>query len=71
VQVRLNTGATGHDEGHAILIRSFNACTRAPSLHTRHGIVSLVADAHCVVLQTSRRHVSSHTAAAECPITRH
>ena len=66
VKLRLTTGATGHDEGNAIVIRSLNSCTRAPSLSKRHWIVSIVADAHCVVLTTSRRKVSSNTYAAEC-----
>ena len=61
VKQRLNTGATGHDEGKAILIRSLNSCTRAPSLSRRNWIVSIVAQAHGVVLHTSRRRVSRST----------
>ena len=71
MKVRLKTGATGHDEGNEIVIRSFHSCTRAPSLHTRHWIVSIVADAHCVVFQTARRTVSRNQEAAECNIKRH
>jgi hypothetical protein len=66
VKLRLNTGATGHDEGNEILIRSLHSCTRAPSVSQRNWIVSIVAAAHGVVLQTSRRKVSSHTEAAAC-----
>ena len=66
VKLRLNTGATGHDEGNEIVIRSLHSWTRAPSLSKRNWIVSIVADAHCVVLHTSRRKVSSNTYAAEC-----
>ena len=61
VKLRLNTGATGHDEGNDILIRSVHSCTRAPSLSKRSWIVSIVAEAHGVVLNTSRRKVSSNT----------
>jgi hypothetical protein len=61
VKLRLTTGATGHDEGNDILIRSVNSCTRAPSLSKRSWIVSIVAEAHGVVLSTSRRKVSSNT----------
>jgi hypothetical protein len=35
VNVRLTTGATGHEEGNAIFIRWPNSCTRAPSLSKR------------------------------------
>jgi hypothetical protein len=61
VKLRLKTGATGHDEGNDIVIRSGHSCTRAPSLSKRNWIVSIVAEAHWVVLNTSRRKVSSHT----------
>ena len=61
VKLRRSTGATGHNEGKDILIRSANSCTRAPSLSKRSWIVSMVADAHGVVLNTSRRRVSSKT----------
>ena len=57
----LKTGATGHDEGNEIVIRSSHSCTRAPSLSKRHWIVSIVAEAHWVLLKTSRRNVSSNT----------
>ena len=60
VKLRLNTGATGHDEGNDILIRSVHSCTRAPSLSKRSWIVSIVAEAHGVVFNTSRRKVSSN-----------
>ena len=63
---RLNTDATGHDEGNEILIRSLYSCTRAPSLSKRNWRVAIVAQAHGVVLNTSRRRVSSSTYAAEC-----
>ena len=66
VKLRLNTGATGHAEGNEIAIRSLHSWTRAPSLSKRNWIVSIVADAHCVVLNTSRRKASSNTYAAEC-----
>jgi hypothetical protein len=46
VKPRLNTGATGHDEGHAILLRSLHSCPRAPRWRKRHGIVAIVAQAH-------------------------
>jgi hypothetical protein len=36
VNVRLTTGATGHEEGKEIVIRWPNSCTRAPSLSKRH-----------------------------------
>jgi hypothetical protein len=71
IKLRLNTGATGHDEGNEIVIRSLHAWTRAPSLRTRNGIVAIVADAHCVVLNTARRKVSSNTSAAEGSNQRH
>ena len=58
---RLNTDATGHDEANEILIRSLHSCTRAPSLSKRHWSVAIVAQAHEVVLNTSRRRVSSST----------
>ena len=61
IKLRLNTGATGHDEGNESFIRSCNSWTRAPSLRKRIWIVSIVAEAHWVVLQTSRRKVSSNT----------
>ena len=61
IKLRLNTGATGHDEGNEIWTRPLHSCTRAPSLSTRNCIVSIVAEAHCVVFNTSRRHVSSNT----------
>ena len=61
VKLRLNTGATGHDEGNEIVIRSLHSWTRAPSLSKRNWIVSIVADAHCVVLHPSRRKVSRNT----------
>jgi hypothetical protein len=61
VQRRRRTGATGHDEGNDILIRAVNSGTRAPSLSTRSWIVSMVADAQGVVLNTSRRRVSRKT----------
>ena len=61
VKLRLNIGATGHDEGKEIVIRSVNSCTRAPSLSKRSWMVSMVAEAHGVVFNTSRRHVSSNT----------
>jgi hypothetical protein len=61
VQQRRNTGATGHDEGNAIRIRSLPSCTRAPSLRRRNGLVAIVAQAHGVVLHTSRRRVSRST----------
>jgi hypothetical protein len=48
VKQRLNTDATGHDEGNAILIRSLHSCTRAPSLSKRSWIVSIVAQAQVV-----------------------
>jgi hypothetical protein len=67
----LKTGATGHDEGNAIVIRSSHACTRAPSLRKRHWIVSIVAAAPWGVLKPSRRHVSSHPEAAAGKNTRH
>ena len=35
VKLRRSTGATGHDEGNEILIRSAHSCTRAPSLSKR------------------------------------
>jgi len=60
-KLRLKTGATGHDEGNAIVIRSLTSCTRAPSLSKRTWIVSIVAAAHWVLLHTSRRKVSSNT----------
>ena len=66
VKLRLNTGAPGHDEGNEIVIRSLPSWTRAPSVSKRNWIVSIVADAHCVVLNTSRRKVSRNTYAAEC-----
>jgi hypothetical protein len=59
VTQRRNTGATGHDEGNEILMRSLNSCTRAPSFSMRNWIVSIVAQAHGAVLHTSRRRVSS------------
>ncbi len=62
----LNTGATGHDEGNEIWRRFWHSGTRAPSLRMRHWIVSIVAEAYCVTLQTSRRKVSRNTEAAEC-----
>ena len=68
---RRNPGATGHDEGNAIWPRPVHAGTRAPSESTRPGSVSIVAAAHGVVLPTSWRRVSSHTAAAACRHTRH
>ena len=61
VKRRLNTGATGHDEGNDIWIRSLHSGTRAPSLSQRHWIVSIVAGAYGVVLNTSRRKVSRNT----------
>ena len=61
VKLCLKTGATGHDEGNEIVIRSSHSCTRAPSLSKRIWIVSIVAEAHWVVLHTSRRKVSSNT----------
>jgi hypothetical protein len=66
VKLRLNTGATGHDEGSEIGIRSVNSCPRAPRLNKRNWIVSRVAQAHEVVFNTARRKVSSKTEAAEC-----
>ena len=36
VNVRLTTGATGHEEGNAISTRWPNSCTRAPSLSKRN-----------------------------------
>jgi hypothetical protein len=66
----LKTGATGHDEGNEIVLRSSHSCTRAPSLSKRNGIVSIVAAAHWVLLKTSRRNVSSNTEAAACKNTR-
>jgi hypothetical protein len=51
VKLRRTTSATGHDAGNDILIRSLLSCTRAPSLNKRNWIVSMVADAHCVVLK--------------------
>ena len=65
-KLRLKTGATGHDEGNDIVLRSVHSCTRAPSLRKRSWIVSIVAEAHGVVLNTSRRKVSSNTETAEC-----
>ena len=65
VKLRLKTGATGHDEGNDILIRSGHACTRAPSVSQRSWIVSIVAEAHGVVFHTSRRKGSRNTEAAE------
>ena len=70
VTQRLKTGATGHDEGNEILTRPLHSCTRAPSVSTRHWIVSIVAKAHWVVRHPARRHVSSNTEAAECRNTR-
>ena len=70
VKARLTTGATGHDEGNDIVIRSATSCTWAPSLSKRSWIVSIVAQAQGVVLNTSRRKVSSNTEAAECKNTR-
>lgn len=61
VRARRNTGATGHDEGSDIVIRSVTSGTRAPSLRRRHWIVSMVAEAQGVVCNTSRRKVSSNT----------
>jgi hypothetical protein len=61
IKLRLNTGATGHDEGNEIWLRPLNSCTRAPSLSKRNWLVSIVAEAHWVVLHTSRRNVSSNT----------
>ena len=61
VKLCLKTGATGHDEGNEMVIRSSHSCPRAPSLSQRHWIVSIVAEAHWVVRKTSRRHVSSNT----------
>jgi hypothetical protein len=60
VKLRLKSGATGHDEGNDIVRRSVNSGTRAPSLSTRSWMVSIVAQAHGAVLNTSRRKVSSH-----------
>jgi hypothetical protein len=60
-KLRLNTGATGHDEGNEIWLRPLHSCTRAPRLRKRHWIVSIVAEAHGVVLHTSRRNVASNT----------
>jgi hypothetical protein len=71
VTLRLKTGATGHDEGTDILRRSVHACTPAPSLRQRSWLVASVAAAHGVVLNTSRRTVSSHTEAAACKNHRH
>jgi hypothetical protein len=65
VKQRLHTGATGHDEGNARLIRSLHSGTRAPSLRMRNWIVSSVAQAHGVVLHTSRRRVARSPEAAE------
>ena len=61
VTLRLNTGATGHDEGNEIWRRVWHSCTRAPSVSRRQWIVSIVAEAHCVALKTSRRKGSSNT----------
>ena len=61
VKLRLRTGATGHDEGNDMVIRSVNSWTRAPSLSKRSWIVSIVALAHDVPCKTSRRKVSSNT----------
>jgi hypothetical protein len=61
VKLRRQTGATGHDEGNEIVIRSLRSCTRAPSLSKRNWLVAIVAEAHWVVRNTSRRHVSSKT----------
>ena len=67
----LTTGATGHDEGNALVLRSSPSCPRAPRLRPRHGSVALVAAAHWVLLKTSRRHVARHPEAAACHNTRH
>ena len=61
VKLCLNMGATGHDEGQEIVIRSSHSCTRAPTLSKRSWMVSIVAEAHWVVFNTSRRNVSSNT----------
>jgi hypothetical protein len=61
ITLRLNTGATGHDEGSEILMRSVHSGTRAPSLSQRSWMVSIVARAHGVPFNTSRRRVSSNT----------
>ena len=71
VKLRLSTGATGHDEGNDILIRSVSSCTRAPSVSKRSWMVSIVAQAHGVPFKTSRRKVSSNTEAAACKNRRH
>ena len=68
--MRLKTDATGHDEGNEIVIRSSHSCTRAPRVRRRNWIVSIVAEAHWVVRQTSRRNVSSNMEAAACKNTR-
>jgi hypothetical protein len=70
VKPRLNTGATGHDEGHAILLRSLHSCPRAPRWRKRHGIVAIVAQAHGGVLHTARRRVARSIEAAACHNTR-
>ena len=71
ITLRLKTGAAGHDEGNAIVIRSLHSCTRAPSVSKRHWIVAMVAAAQGVLLHTSRRHVSRKMYAAECRNNRH
>src|SRR4029453_17996858 len=57
----LKAGATRHDAGNEIVIRSSHSWTRAPSLSKRNWIVSIVVGPPWVVLKTSRRNVSSNT----------
>jgi len=59
--LRLHIGATGYEEGQDIVSRSSHSCTRAPTVRKRSWRVSMVAEAHWVVLNTSRRHVSRRT----------
>ncbi len=71
VTLRRHTGATGHDEGHALVLRSLHAWPRAPRVRKRNGMVAIVAAAHGVVLHPSRRQVSRNTYAAACNNQRH
>src|SRR4029450_8369649 len=53
-KLRINTGATGHDEGNEIWMHFWHSCTRAPSLSRRNWIVSIVAEAHCIDRKSTR-----------------
>src|SRR4029450_13280879 len=68
---RLKTDATGHDEGHALVLRSGPSCTRAPRLSPRSWRGSLVAAALGLVLHTSRRQGSRPPEAAAGTHHRH